>query len=238
MPSPDSSVPSHRARRPRLDGDEVWIFDLDNTLYPASCGLFPQIDRRMGEFIEGFLSLGRDEARRLQKRYFQEHGTTLRGLMLNHALRAQDYLDFVHAVDLSAIAPSAALDAALESLPGRKLVFTNASTAHAERVLTRLGIARHFQAVFDIAAADYRPKPMAEPYHRLVARHAIEPQRAVFFEDSARNLEPAAALGMTTVLVAAADEPTGDAVADFVHHVTADLAGWLRSLVTAPAKGG
>jgi putative hydrolase of the HAD superfamily len=229
MQSPYPTSPG----RPRLDGGDVWLFDLDNTLYPASCDLFPQIDRRMGEFIQRFLSLGRDEARLLQKHYLREHGTTLRGLMLNHGLRPQDYLDFVHAVDLTAIAPSPALDAALAALPGRKLVFTNASTAHAERVLTRLGVDRHFEVVFDIAAADYQPKPMPECYRRLIDRHGVEPRRAVFFEDSARNLEPAAALGMTTVLVREESATAGDALADFVHHVTADLLSWLNGLLQA-----
>lgn len=218
---------------PLPDDTEVWLFDLDNTLYPASSNLFPQIDRRMGQFIQALLSVSWEEARQLQKCYFREHGTTMRGLMLHHDVEPRDYLNFVHAVDLSAIAPSPALDAGLAALPGRKLIFTNASTAHADRVLARLGISRHFEAVFDIAAAGYRPKPMPETYDEIIARHGIDPGRTVFFEDSAHNLAPAAALGMTTVWVAGEGQSDGAAADAFVHHVTEDLAGWLGTISNA-----
>jgi putative hydrolase of the HAD superfamily len=214
----------------------VWLFDLDNTLYPHSCRLFDQVDRRMGEFVQAFLGLPPADARALQKRYLQAHGTTMNGLMLNHGLNPQDYLDYVHAIDLSPVQPDPALDAALDALPGRKLIYTNGSVEHASGVLGRLGIARHFEAVFDIVAAGYAPKPDPAPMAQLVETHALDPARTTFFDDMPRNLAPAAELGMTTVWVEsdsewarlghAGDEP-------FVHHRTRDLAGWLQARIAA-----
>lgn len=224
--------------------EPVWLFDLDNTLYPPSCRLFDQVDRRMGEFVQAFLGLADPQAaRRVQKAYLRDYGTTLRGLMEVHGLRPDDYMAYVHAIDLSPVRPDPALDAALAALPGRKLVFTNASEAHAVNVMDRLGVARHFEAVFDIAAADYVPKPVREPYERLIARHAVQPEAAVFFDDMVRNLAPAAALGMTTVWVASdsdwakLDGTEDDGTEDdgFVHHVAADLAAWLRAHPAARA---
>jgi putative hydrolase of the HAD superfamily len=150
-----------------------------------------------------------------------------------HGLEPRRYLDYVHAIDLSPVAPDPALDAALTRLTGRKLIYTNASTAHAQAVLGRLGIARHFEAVFDIVAADFEPKPRRAPLERLLARHGVAPAGTVFFDDMPRNLAPAAELGMTTVWVESdsawarldhsGEEP-------FVHHRTRDLAGWLAAL--------
>ncbi len=217
-------------RGPALDPAEVrdWIFDLDNTLYPAACQLFVQVDARINSFIQDYLALDPGAARALQRRYFEAHGSSLAGLMLHHGLDPAEYLAFVHEIDLGVLLPSPELDAALAALPGRKLIYTNGSTRHAERVLARLGIAGHFAEIFDIAAADYRPKPRAEPMSALVERHGIAPRSAVFVEDLARNLAPAAALGMTTVLVTAA--PAVEAPEDFIDHVTDDLAAWLGAL--------
>jgi putative hydrolase of the HAD superfamily len=216
-----------------MTDETTWLFDLDNTLYPASCRLFDQVDRRMGEFVQQALGLAnRVEARKIQKDYLRDHGTTLRGLMDVHGIAPDDYLDYVHAIDLSAVQPDPDLDTALAALTGRKLIFTNGSENHAVNVMDRLGVAHHFEAIFDIAAADYVPKPARGPYDQLIARHDLRPDATVFFDDMPRNLEPAAALGMTTVWVANDSEwalqgHTG--TEDFVHHVTDDLAGWLRA---------
>ncbi len=216
---------------PDLDHVEVWIFDLDNTLYPAACNLFDQIDRRMGEFIGRLLTVDRTEARVIQKSYFRQHGTTLRGLMLEHGLDPAEFLDYVHDIDLTPIPPNPDLDQALDRLPGRKLVFTNGSVPHAERVMARLGVAHHFEAVFDIVASDYVPKPDPAPYHRLVDRYRVDPRAAAMFEDIARNLAPAAALGMTTVWVPGNPNWSGpDASGEHVHHVAEDLTAWLADL--------
>jgi putative hydrolase of the HAD superfamily len=215
---------------------ETWVFDLDNTLYPASCRLFDQIDRRMGEFISALLAVDRAEAKRIQKDYFFRHGTTLRGLMSEHGVDPDAFLEFVHDIDHSPVLANEALARAIAGLPGRKLVFTNGTVAHAEKVMRRLGIDRHFHGVFDIVHSDYIPKPARGPYEKFIAEHAIEPSRAAMFEDIARNLEVPHALGMTTVLVCdeanvdgtLINELNGDAEgAAYVHHVTRDLAAFL-----------
>ncbi len=219
---------------PALDHIDVWLFDLDNTLYPASCRLFDQIDEKMGAFICNFLGIELAEARALQKRYYHEHGTTMRGLMDNHGLDPVEFLDFVHAIDHSPVAAAPSLDKALSALPGRKLIYTNGTVAHADRVLDRLGVPHHFEAIFDIVASDYIPKPNIAPYRILAEQHRLEPARTVFFDDIAKNLEPAAALGMTTVWVQT-EERFGHQGADdgHVHHRITDLASWLHDVLAA-----
>ena len=227
-----SALPAALAptRSRSLDDVADWIFDLDNTLYPAHCNLFAQVDRRIGQFIEGELGLDAIEARLLQKRYFREHGTTLAGLMANHAVDPGAFLDFVHDIDVSPVPPSPALDQVLARLPGRKFIFTNGSTAHADRVTGRLGVSHHFEGVFDIIAADYRPKPDPATYDKLIRQHGIVPATAAMVEDLPRNLRPAAALGMTTVLVLTGEEwAETDRTGDHIHHVTDDLVGWLTT---------
>ncbi len=232
---PDRPAAPPAPPRPPLDpaAVDVWLFDLDNTLYPASCRLFDQIDRAMGAYIADLLSLEPVEARALQKQYFREHGTTLRGLMDNHGIDPHDYLAVVHDIDHTPVQPNPRLDAALARLPGRKLVFTNGSVPHAEAVLARLGVTRHFEAVFDIVASDFVPKPDRRPYDKLLAAHAIDPARAFFAEDSARNLVPAHELGMTTLYVQhGADwnvDPHSDAA--YIHHRCDDLTAWLETLL-------
>ncbi len=234
VPSPNQGEPGPAAR-PRahaLRQAEAWVFDLDNTLYPPSTNLFAQIDERMRAFIAGFLELDLDEARRVQKTYFREYGTTLRGLMNRHGLDPGLFLEYVHAVDLDPVPPNPALGAALARLPGRKYIFTNASAAHAGRITDRLGVTRHFDAVFDIADAEYVPKPEPRVYDALVRCHGLDPGKTVMIEDIARNLAPAAALGMTTVWLRN-DSPVGveGADGDHVHHVIDDLVPWLEDVV-------
>lgn len=222
---------------------DAWVFDLDNTLYPASCNLFGQIDRRMAEFIAAALNVDAAEARRIQKAYFRDYGTTLRGLMTNHGTDPDAFLEYVHAIDMTALAPSPALEAALARLEGRKIVFTNGSARHADKVMARLGVARHFDGVFDIAAAAYRSKPDPEAYRALVRRHGLDPRATAIFEDLPQNLAPAAAMGMTTVWVRndtrwAEGGADGGRACDFVDHVTDDLVAWLEGLVAAREGAG
>ncbi len=222
-----------------LEAVECWIFDLDNTLYPSTCRLFDQVDRRMGEFIARQLAITPEEARRLQKQYFREHGTTLRGLMTVHGMAPQDYLAYVHDIDLSPVEPSPNLEVALGRLAGRKFVFTNGSAAHAGRVLERLGVAHRFDGIFDVAAAGYVPKPDPVAYHRLLAHFGIDPARAAMVEDLSRNLAPARALGMTTVWLRGEHEwaaPGDDD--DHVQHVIDDLAAWLSAVADAREARG
>jgi putative hydrolase of the HAD superfamily len=218
------------AKRGAFDEIEHWVFDLDNTLYSAECRLFHQIDRRMGEYIANLFDLSYEDARRLQKEYFRTHGTTLRGLMTNHDVDPADYLAFVHDIDLTVIEPSPALDRAIAALPGRKVIFTNADRKHAEQVIGRLGIARHFEGIFDIFDAQFVPKPDPGIYDVFIDRHGVSAERAILFEDTAANLAPAAALGMTTVLVRPGEAGlVNDSHGPHIHHVTDDLAAWLTN---------
>jgi putative hydrolase of the HAD superfamily len=203
---------------------ETWIFDLDNTLYSEASDLFALIDERMTNFVAERFGLDRVRARSLQKAYLHSHGTTLSGLMEVHGVEPTEFLDYVHEIDLTRISHDAALAGALARLPGRRLVYTNGSKRHAERVLEKLGIANQFDAVHDIAQAGYRPKPYREAYEALLSRYAIAPARAAMFEDIARNLEVPHALGMTTVLVTG-----GPAEFAHVHHTTGNLADFLAS---------
>ncbi|MBI1366329.1 MAG: pyrimidine 5'-nucleotidase [Alphaproteobacteria bacterium] len=230
--------------RPDLRHVDAWVFDLDNTLYPATCNLFREIDSRMAAFIREELGLGPDEARRLQKDYYVRYGTTMAGLMREHDVCPERFMAFVHDIDLTPVAPAPELCAAIEALPGRKFVFTNGSAKHAANVLGRLGLSHCFDEVFDIKEAGWTPKPHRVTYERFLAAHAVAPSRAAMFEDIAHNLKEAFELGMTTVLVASqadwiADEPDekrparpGEAY-DYVHHITDDLAGFLRGCETA-----
>ena len=180
---------------------ETWVFDLDNTLYPHHLKLWQQVDDRIRAYVADFLKVSKDEAFRVQKDYYKRYGTTMRGLMTEHGLKPDDYLEYVHQIDHSPLEPNPALGAALEKLPGRKLILTNGTRKHADAVMRRLEIHQHFEDVFDIIAAELEPKPSTKTYERFLARHGVDPTKAAMFEDLARNLETPHALGMTTVLV-------------------------------------
>ncbi|RED45028.1 pyrimidine 5'-nucleotidase [Aestuariispira insulae] len=215
-----------------LLASETWIFDLDNTLYPERCNLFAQIDKQMGAFITDFLGVDHTEAKTIQKRYFLEHGTTLNGLMHHHGMDPAKFLHFVHDIDYSPVLRDDRLNTALEALPGRKLIFTNGTVAHADAVLDRIGIAHHFDGTFDIVAADYQPKPNAEPYHKMVAAFDVDPAKAVFVEDMAKNLKVPAEMGMKTVWVKTkAEWSSFGSEGGHVQHITDDLTDWLHALV-------
>ena len=234
------TVSETMSKSPRaFDHIDTWVFDLDNTLYPHHVNLWQQVDARIGEFVSGGLKVDATEARRIQKDYYLRYGTTMRGMMTEHGVRADDYLAYVHRIDHSPLEPNPAMGAAIADLPGRKLILTNGSTDHVDKVLGRLGIGEHFEAVFDIIAADLEPKPAPQTYQKFLALHAVDPTRAAMFEDLARNLVVPHQLGMTTVLVV----PDGSKEvvredwelegrdAAHVDHVTDDLTGFLRGLV-------
>ena len=205
---------------------DTWIFDLDNTLYPPGSEFMTLMEGRMTEFVARETGLSRVDARALQKKYLHEHGTTLAGMMAHHGMAPEPFLTEVHDVALDSLEPIPDLAEGIGRLPGRKLVFTNGDERHAARVLAHLGLDDLFEDVFHIAAADYIPKPRPEAFARMVARHGVQPEHAAFFEDSERNLEPAAQLGMTTVLV----RPDAlQSTAAFVQHKTDDLAGFLMA---------
>ena len=216
---------------PALRHVDCWIFDLDNSLYPASANLFALIDEKMGAFIQRLLGCDPVEARRVQKGWFHEHGTTLAGLMRTHGTDPREFLDFVQDIDLARISADPRVVAALDRLPGRKFVFTNGDEAYARRVLEKLGLANAFDGLHDIHAMDYVPKPDPRSYAAMCARYDIAPERALFVEDMARNLEPAKALGMTTVWVDNGSEQAGrDADPAFIDHRTTDIALWLTEI--------
>jgi putative hydrolase of the HAD superfamily len=218
---------------------DTWVFDLDNTLYPHHVNLWQQVDKRIGEFISTYLKIPEAEARVIQKDYYRRFGTSMRGMMTEHGVRADDYLAYVHQIDHSPLEPNPDMGAAIARLPGRKLILTNGSTDHAAKVLQRIGIGDHFEAVFDIIAADLEPKPAPQTYHKFLRDHDVDPTRAAMFEDLARNLVIPHQLGMTTVLVV--PDGTREVVredwelegrgASHVDHVTGDLTGFLQGLV-------
>ena len=206
---------------------DTWIFDLDNTLYPAECELLALCDARMTDFTERATGLPRDEARDLQRRYHHEHGTTLAGLMANHGVDPHEFLDHAHDIPLDRLTSDPALDAALARLPGRCLIFTNGSEKHAARVLDALGIAGRFEGVFAVDTIDgFVPKPQPGAFSNMLRAHGVRADTSAFFEDTERNLEPGAALGMTTVLVG-----TGASASEaaFVHHRAEALPPFLLS---------
>ncbi|MGD9812686.1 MAG: pyrimidine 5'-nucleotidase [Sphingobium sp.] len=213
---------------------DCWIFDLDNTLYPASADLFGLIDVRMGEYIARLLDCDAIEARTTQKRYFMDHGTTLAGLMRHHDVDPHHFLDYVHDITLDRLTRDTGLAAHIDALPGRKMIFTNGDVPYAKRVLERLGLDTHFEFIHDIHACGYRPKPDPHGYAMLRDDHGIDLARAAFFEDMARNLKPAKALGMTTIWLNNGSE-SGHVGAhpDFIDHEIAHLAPFLADLLGA-----
>lgn len=227
-------------KTPRAFTDvDTWVFDLDNTLYPHHVNLWQQVDARIGEFIGNYLRISPQQARVIQKDYYLRYGTSMRGMMTEHGVRADDYLAYVHRIDHSPLQPNPALGAAIAKLPGRKLILTNGSTDHAGAVLDRLGLVAHFEAVFDIIAAELEPKPAPQTYQKFLRLHDVDPKNAAMFEDLARNLVVPHELGMTTVLVV----PDGSQEvvredweleghdAAHVDHVTDDLTGFLQRVV-------
>ena len=220
---------------------DTWVFDLDNTLYPHHVNLWQQVDARIRDYIAMFLKIPAAEAFRVQKDYYKRYGTSMRGLMTEHNMAPDDFLDFVHQIDHSPLEPNQALGRAIAKLAGRKLILTNGTRRHAQAVLERLELEHHFDDVFDIIAAELEPKPSPQTYARFLEVHAVDPKRAAMFEDLARNLTVPHALGMTTVLVVPQhtrevfreDWELEGRDAPHVDHVTDDLAGFLEQLAAA-----
>lgn len=222
---------------------DTWIFDLDNTLYPADCHLFRQIDERMTSFIQRELDCDFDQARFLQKDWYAKHGTTLSGLIIEHDITPHHFLDYVHDIDLTPVEENSHLRDVLQALPGQRLIFTNGSVRHAENVAGRIGILDLFDGVFDIEAGGFTPKPHAAAYDIFMSRFGITPDKCAFFEDMPQNLQVPFETGMQTVLVQSSaawfdDEPDDKRPArpgekfDHVHHVTDDLTRFLGEVRT------
>jgi putative hydrolase of the HAD superfamily len=216
----------------------AWIFDLDNTLYPAECNLFAQVDHRMGEYIAKYLGVPYAYARHLQKSYYRQFGTTLSGLMRVHKMEPGPFLEYVHDIDLTPVAESPELRRAIERLPGRRLIFTNGSRRHAERVAEKLGILPLFEDICDIAACEFVPKPERDAFDRMIGQHGVDPAKSAMFDDMPHNLEAPHMLGMTTVLVRSSymDHPVQEemrrwqGLPEHIHHSTEDLVQFLNGL--------
>ncbi|HEX3676567.1 MAG TPA: pyrimidine 5'-nucleotidase [Sphingomicrobium sp.] len=209
-----------------------WIFDLDNCLYPASTGLFELIDERMGIYIERLLDCDPEEARRVQKAHFHEHGTTLAGLMKEHGVDPHDFLTDVHDIALDRVQCDERLVRLLPRLPGRRFVFTNGDAPYARRVLDRIGISHHFDELHDIHASSYRPKPDPHGYELLCERFGIDPGRALLVDDMVQNLAPAKALGMATIWVDNGSERGNHNYDEqVVDERIRDVGEWLQSIL-------
>ncbi len=230
--TPADSAPDFR---PDFRHVRAWIFDLDNTLYRADNGIFGQIEARMTQYVMASLKLPRDAAWARQKELYQRYGTTLNGLMQEHGTEPEDYLHYVHDIDLSELAPDANLATAIAALPGQRYIFTNGCRDHAARILARLDMTGLFDAVWDIRTIAFAPKPRAEAYASVVKESGVNCAEAAMFDDIARNLVPARALGMTTVWLKT-DAPWGkhgplmDVSPGDIDHETGDLTGFLNTI--------
>lgn len=230
-----------KAAAARLRDRRIWIFDLDNTLYPSHCNLFAQVDQRMGEFIAKQLGVPFEYARHLQKSYYRQFGTTLAGLMRVHKIKPEPFLEYVHDIDVSVVPDAPELRAAIERLPGRKLIFTNGSRAHAERVAAKLGVLDLFEGISDIASCAYEPKPSSAAFDAMINHHGVTGSDAAMFEDMPQNLEVPHKLGMATVLVHSTyvDHPiqrdmrNWQQLPEHVHHLTDDLTAFLAEIARA-----
>lgn len=208
-------------------GIDVWVFDLDNTLYPAS-DLYDEIGERMTAYIARTLGVDAGLAVELRERYFHEYGATITGLVKHHEVDASDYLHDVHLADHSVLSADVELRDLLTRLPGRRIIHTNGGGGHAERVLESLKLADLFDDIFDIGHAELVPKPQREAFNRLIARVSINPRRSMLIEDTMRNLEPAFEMGFSTALVGAVHpDPRPTYVQHWAHDVKDLLRAWL-----------
>tara|TARA_Y100000590_G_scaffold460950_1_gene621442 strand:- start:1459 stop:2127 length:669 start_codon:yes stop_codon:yes gene_type:complete len=212
---------------------DSWIFDLDNTLYPADSGIFQQVHILMGKFISQHLNLEIKEAKKLQNLYYKKHGTTLRGLMDNHDVNPDFFLEKVHDLDYSIVIPNSELKKSIEKINGRKFIFTNANKKHADTILDKLEITHLFEGIFDIKMANYIPKPEIEPYEKMIETYKINPLKAIMFDDIARNLVPASKFGITSVWINVGYENFSDDITNskkYLDYETTNLPEWLNSI--------
>ena len=189
---------------------ENWIFDLDNTLYSAESGIFQQIHELMGKYISEKLKLDINKAKEIQNKYFRKHGTTLKGLMDNHNVDPDDFLNEVHKLDYSIIGPNLKLNEELTKLKGKKIIYTNANLEHVDNILFRLKLNDMFDKVFDIKMANYIPKPEIGPYKEIIEKYNLKPSKTAMFDDIAKNLVPAKKLGFTSIWIDIGEENISD----------------------------
>ena len=214
-----------------LQSIKFWIFDLDNTLYSGNTKVFEQVDKKMTEYISKKLKVDREEAKKIQKKYFHEYNTTLNGMIKNHKINPNEFLEFVHDINIDFLQKDPGLAKEIEKLDGIKIIFTNGSRKHALNVTKRLGIDQLFDDIFDIVDCDFIPKPLMEPYKKLVKKHKIDPKLCVLVEDIARNLKPAYEMGMKTVWIEN-NEPWASKFSNssFVNYRTNNLPEFLKKI--------
>ena len=214
-----------------LQFSKFWIFDLDNTLYSGKTRVFDQIDKRMSKYISGKLNVSIVEAKEIQKKYFYKYNTTLNGMLKKHKIDANEFLEFVHDIDIDFLKKDLTLSEELRKLEGKKIIFTNGSKKHALNVIRKIGIEQHFDDIFDIVDCNFVPKPATEPYQKLVEKHKIDPNLCVLIEDIARNLKPAYEMGMKTIWIEN-DEPWAAKFSDsdFINYKTKNLTDFLKKI--------
>ena len=215
------------------DNINTWIFDLDNTLYAADSGIFQQVHRLMGEFISKNLNVDLTEAKKLQSKYYKQHGTTLRGMIDNHGTNPDYFLEEVHKLDYSIVGPNDLLNRELKKLEGRKIIYTNANKQHVINVLERIDLTNFFDEIFDIKMANYIPKPEIKPYEQIIDLFNINPKSSAMFDDIARNLVPAKKVGFTPVWIDAGYENFSDDIKsskNYLDYETRDLSLFLKDV--------
>tara|TARA_Y100000590_G_scaffold460554_1_gene620127 strand:- start:497 stop:1168 length:672 start_codon:yes stop_codon:yes gene_type:complete len=210
---------------------KYWIFDLDNTLYSGKTKVFEQVDKKMSQYISNKLNISVEEARKIQKNYFYEYNTTLNGMIKNHKINPDEFLEFVHDINIDFLKKDIKLAKEIKDLPGKKIIFTNGSKKHAINVTKKIGIDQHFDHIFDIVDSDFIPKPSIEAYKKLIEKHKIDPKLSVLVEDIARNLKPAYEMGMKTIWIEN-DEPWAKKFSDsqFIDYRTNDLSDFLKKI--------
>tara|TARA_Y100001970_G_scaffold94307_1_gene118880 strand:- start:370 stop:1047 length:678 start_codon:yes stop_codon:yes gene_type:complete len=205
---------------------DTWIFDLDNTLYSADSGIFQQVHELMGKFVSNHLNIGINEAKKIQKKYYKEHGTTLKGLMDNHGVEPDYFLAEVHKLDYSIVNSNKNLNNELSKLSGKKIIYTNANMQHTLDVLERIELSNFFDEIFDIKMANYVPKPEITPYEEIIKKYDLNPNSSAMFDDIAKNLVPAKKVGFTSIWIDAGYENFSDDIESskkFLDYSTTDL---------------
>ncbi|MDA0968498.1 MAG: pyrimidine 5'-nucleotidase [Proteobacteria bacterium] len=212
---------------------KTWIFDLDNTLYSADSGIFQQVHDLMGKFVSNHLNINFQEANKIQKNYYKQHGTTLKGMMDNHGVDPDHFLAEVHRLDYSIVGPNHKLNIELKKLEGRKIIYTNANMQHAIDVLERIELSNFFDEIYDIKMANYIPKPELAPYEQLIKQFNIQTESTAMFDDIAKNLVPAKKVGITSVWIDAGYENFSDDIQSskqFLDHETTNIADFLENV--------
>ena len=183
----------------KIKNIEFFIFDLDNTLYSGQTKVFERIDKRMSKYISKKLNVDLIKAKKIQKKYFYDTGTTLSGLMKYNNVDPHEFLNFVHDIDISWLPKDLLLREELIKIKEKKYIFTNGSHSHANNITKQLGIEDLFDGIFDIIDADFIPKPAIEPYKKIIKKFNLDPKKSILIEDIAHNLKQAKSLGMKTV---------------------------------------